>query len=51
MTNGKTMLVEKEAYSTDELRKIKKAFAELRKASHSKSVQDYVKKVEAGLKA
>ena len=51
MGNGKTVLVEKEAYSKEELRKIKKAFVELRKASHSKSAQDYVKKVEVRLKA
>ncbi|MBI4045166.1 MAG: hypothetical protein HY392_05635 [Candidatus Diapherotrites archaeon] len=38
-------------YSKEQLKKIRNHFKELEKARHSQSVQEYVKKVNARLKA
>ncbi len=48
--HSKTQTMEK-AYSREELKRIKEVFAELRMAGKSKDIQEYVKKVKAGLAA
>ncbi|HZX20468.1 MAG TPA: hypothetical protein VFF13_05630 [archaeon] len=48
--HSKTETIEK-PYSKAELKKIEKLFAELRKLSKTKEAKEYVKEVEACLKA
>lgn len=47
---SKSVIAEK-PYSVDDMKKIKKVFAELRKMSKTKEARDYVREVKASLKA